>query len=177
MNLAGFNPFTIMGTEDGQYGYRMQVITHKHSDVEAIEDLSGKTGSHTEQASNSGNQAPRAILSSMGVTPGDDYEVVYSGDHDQSILGVANRDYVAAPVASSVLDRMAERGVVDTANLGVVYESQPFPTTAFGHAHNFDPALRLLVQKAFFTFDFEGNTVGEKFSAASSRSATAMPGT
>ena len=163
VNIAGFNPFTIMGTEDGQYGYRMQVITHADSDIESIEDLQGETVAHTEQASNSGNQAPRALLASDGVTPGEDYEVTYSGGHDQSILGVANRDYVAAPIASSVLDRMADRGVVDMDNLRVIYESQSFPTTAFGIAHNLDPALRLMIEKAFFTFDFAGNSVGEEF--------------
>lgn len=166
VNLAGFNPFTIMGTEDGQYGYRMQIITHKDTAIESIEDLEGETVAHTEQASNSGNQAPRALLASMGVVPDEDYEVVYSGGHDQSILGVANRDYVAAPIASSVLDRMADRGVVDKADLRVVYESQPFPTTAFGMAHNLDPLLQILVQKAFFTFDFEGTAVGEEFTDA-----------
>jgi phosphonate transport system substrate-binding protein len=166
VNIAGFNPFTIMGTDEGLYGYRMQVITHVDSDIESIEDLAGETVAHTEQASNSGNQAPRALLSSMGIVPDEDYEVVYSGGHDQSILGVANRDYVAAPIASSVLDRMADRGVVDMANLRVIYESQPFPTTAFGLAHNLDPVLRLLIQKAFFTFEFEGNSVGEEFSDA-----------
>ncbi len=166
VNIAGFNPFTIMGTEAGEYGYRMQVITHADSDIESIQDLVGATVAHTEQASNSGNQAPRALLSAEGVTPGEDYEVVYSGGHDQSILGVANRDYVAAPIASSVLDRMADRGVVDRADLRVVYESQSFPTTAFGHAHDLDPVLRLLIQKAFFTFDFEGTAVGEEFTDA-----------
>lgn len=166
VNIAGFNPFTIMGTEDGQYGYRMQVITHVDTDIQSIEDLAGETVAHTEPASNSGNQAPRALLASLGVVPDEDYEVVYSGGHDQSILGVANQDYVAAPIASSVLDRMADRGVVDRADLRVVYESQPFPTTAFGMAHNLDPVLQLLIQKAFFTFDFEGTTVGEEFSDA-----------
>jgi len=163
VNLAGFNPFTIMGTEDGQYGYKMQIITHKDSDIESTQDLAGNTIAHTEQASNSGNQAPRALLSSMGIVPDEDYEVTYSGGHDQSILGVANKDYVAAPIASSVLDRMADRGVVDKSNLRVVYESQSFPTTSFGLAHNLDPVLQTLIQKAFFTFEFEGTAVGEEF--------------
>ncbi|MGF1552866.1 MAG: phosphate/phosphite/phosphonate ABC transporter substrate-binding protein [Paracoccaceae bacterium] len=166
VNIAGFDPFTIMGTEEGEYGYRMLVITHADSDIETIEDLKGQTVAHTEQASNSGNQAPRALLASEGVTPGEDYEVVYSGGHDQSILGVANRDYVAAPVASSVLDRMSDRGVVDMANLKVIYESQSFPTTAFGNAHDLDPALRLLIEKAFYTFEFEGTSIGEEFQDA-----------
>lgn len=166
VNIGGFVPFTIMGTDAGEYGYRMQVITHRDSDIESLSDLSGETIAHTEAASNSGNQAPRALLAERGIVPGEDYEVTYSGGHDRSILGVANRDYVAAPVASSVLDRMADRGVVDRDDLRVIFETESFPTTGFGHAHNLHPRLALLVRKAFFTFDFEGTSVGEEFSDA-----------
>ncbi|PWG65113.1 phosphate/phosphite/phosphonate ABC transporter substrate-binding protein [Sediminicurvatus halobius] len=166
VNIGGFVPFTIMGTDEGQYGYRMQVITHRDSGIESLDDLRGETVAHTEQASNSGNQAPRALLAEQGVVPGEDYEVVYSGGHDRSILGVANQDYVAAPVASSVLDRMADRGVVDREDLRVIFETASFPTTGFGHAHNLHPRVAQLVKKAFFTFDFEGTSVGEEFTDA-----------
>ena len=164
VNIAGFNPFAIMGTDAGEYGYKMQVITPADSDIESIQDLTGKTVAHTEQASNSGNQAPRALLEGeFGIVPGEDYEVTYSGGHDRSILGVANGDYAAAPVASSVLDRMADRGAVDMDDIRVIYASQSFPTTAFGHAHNLHPKLSLLIQKAFYTFEFEGTSLGEEF--------------
>lgn len=166
VNIGGFRPFTIMGTDKGQYGYRMQVITHRDSDIESLDDLVGETVAHTEEASNSGNQAPRALLAEQGVVPGEGYEVTFSGGHDRSILGVANEDYVAAPVASSVLDRMADRDVVDRDNLRVIFETESFPTTGFGHAHNLHPSLARLIRKAFFTFDFEGNSVGEEFSDA-----------
>jgi phosphonate transport system substrate-binding protein len=164
VNIGGFNPFAIMGTDEGEYGYKMQVITPADSDIDSIQDLKGKTVAHTEQASNSGNQAPRALLESQfGIVPGDDYEVVYSGGHDRSILGVANGDYAAAPIASSVMDRMAERGAVDMDNIRIIHESQSFPTTSFGHAHNLHPTLQRLIQKAFYTFEFEGTKLGEEF--------------
>jgi len=164
VNIGGFNPFAIMGTDEGEYGYKMQVIVPAGSDIESVQDLKGKRVAHTEQASNSGNQAPRALLESQfGIVPGKDYEVVYSGGHDRSILGVANGDYAAAPIASSVLDRMAERGAVDMDDIRVIHASQSFPTTSFGYANNLHPNLQRLVQKAFFTFDFEGTSLGEEF--------------
>jgi phosphonate transport system substrate-binding protein len=164
VNIGGFDPFAIMGTDAGEYGYKMQVIVPADSDIDSIEDLKGKTVAHTEQASNSGNQAPRALLESQfGIVPGEDYEVTYSGGHDRSILGVANGDYAAAPIASSVMDRMAERGAVDMDNIRIIHESQSFPTTSFGFAHNLHPNLKRLVQKAFFTFEFEGTKLGEEF--------------
>jgi phosphonate transport system substrate-binding protein len=79
-------------------------------------------------------------------------------------MGVANKDYAAAPIASSVLDRMADRGAVDKDTIRVIHESQSFPTTSFGHAHNLHPRLALLIQKAFFTFEFEGTKLGKEFS-------------
>lgn len=166
VNIGGFVPFTIMGTDDGQYGYRMQVITRRDSDLTSLSDLAGETVAHTEQTSNSGNQAPRALLAERDIVPGEDYEVVYSGGHDRSILGVANGDYAAAPVASSVLDRMTDRGVVDADDLRVLFETEPFPTTGFGVAHDLHPVLAQRIQKAFYTFDFAGNSVGEEFSDA-----------
>lgn len=164
VNIAGFKPFAIMGTEEGEYGYKMQIIVPDESSITSLQDLKGKTVAHTEQASNSGNQAPRALLSKRGVKPGEDYEVSYSGGHDRSILGVANGDYAAAPVASSVLDRMADRGAVDMDEIRIIHESRTFPTTSFGYAHNLHPNLVRLIQKAFFSFDFAGTQLDKEFS-------------
>ncbi|MFP4649221.1 MAG: phosphate/phosphite/phosphonate ABC transporter substrate-binding protein [Halorhodospira sp.] len=166
VNIGGFVPFAIMGTDEGEYGYRMQVIVHADSDIESLDDLQGETVAHTEEASNSGNQAPRALLAEEGLVPGEDYEVTYSGGHDRSILGVANEDYVAAPIASSVLERMADRDQVDMDDLRIIYETESFPTTGYGYAHNLHPRLAMLIRKAFFTFDFEDNSVGEEFTQA-----------
>ena len=113
VNLAGVEPFAIMGSEDGQFGYKLQVYTQADSDIKEMADLAGKRVAHTSPTSNSGNQAPRALFPDMGVEPDKDYEVVYSGSHDQSMLGVVAGDYDAAPVASEVVDRMAERDLYD----------------------------------------------------------------
>ena len=165
VNIGGFNPFAIMGTESGRYGYKMQVIVPADSEIESVKDLKGKTVAHTEQSSNSGNQAPRALLANQfGIVPGEDYEVTYSGGHNRSVLGVANGDYAAAPIASTVMERMADRGVIDMSNIRVIHESQAFPTTSFGHANNLHPRLSLLIQKAAFTFEFQGTKLGKEFS-------------
>ena len=164
VNLAGYVPFSIMGTADGNYGYRLQTITHESTDITSLDDLSGMTVAHTEESSNSGNQAPRALLPEEGIVPGEDYEVVYSGGHGPSILGVYNQDYEVAHIASSVLDRMADRGEVEMEDLRVIYESQSFPTTSFGYVHNLDPELKSQIEEAFLTFEFEGTPLGEEFS-------------
>jgi phosphonate transport system substrate-binding protein len=163
VNLAGYVPFSIMGTDEGEYGYRLQTITHVDSDITSLEDLEGKTVAHTEESSNSGNQAPRALLPEEGVVPGEDYEVTYSGGHGPSILGVYNKDYPAAHIASSVLDRMADRGEVEMDDLRIIFESDAFPTTSFGYAHNLAPELKEKIEEAFFSYEFAGTPLGEEF--------------
>lgn len=167
VNLAGAVPFAIMGSEEGEFGYKLQVYTRKDSGIDTMEDLKGRRVAHTSPTSNSGNLAPRALFPGLGVTPEQDYEVVYSGSHDQSMLGVVAGDYEAAPVASEVVDRMAERGLYDPEEVKIVWESKPFPTTSYTHAHNLDPALVEKIKEAFFSFDFAGTALGEEFSGVS----------
>ncbi len=167
VNLAGAVPFAIMGSDDGSFGYRLQVYTRTDSGIDTMEDLAGKRIAHTSPTSNSGNLAPRALFPALGITPDEDYEVSYSGSHDQSMLGVVAGDYDAAPVASEVVDRMAERDLYDPAEVKVIWESNPFPTTSYTYAHNLDPALVEKIKKAFFTFDFEGTELGDEFEGVS----------
>lgn len=167
VNLAGAVPFAIMGAEDGQFGYKLQVFTQADSDIQEVKDLAGRRVAHTSPTSNSGNQAPRALFPSLGVEPDKDYEVTYSGSHDQSMLGVVAGDYDAAPVASEVVERMAERGLYDPKDVRMVWESDPFPTTSFTVAHNLDPELSEKIKEAFFTFEFSGTKLGEEFAGVS----------
>lgn len=119
VNLAGYVPFSIMCKGDGSFGYKLQLITLKDSGIMKVADIKGRKVAHVTPTSNSGNQAPRALFKDLGIVPGKDYKVIYSGKHDNSILGVANGDYDAAPIASSVLDRMASKGIVDKSKLRI----------------------------------------------------------
>ena len=169
VNLAGYVPFAIMGKEDGRFGYKLQLITHKDTDIKAVSDLKGRNVAHVTPSSNSGNQAPRALFKAQGVVPDVDYEVKYSGKHDNSIMGVANKDYEAAPVASSVLDRMVEKGVVDRGDLRVIWESKLFPTTSYGVVYNLKPELQDKIRDAFLTFDWKGTGLDREFGSKSDR--------
>jgi phosphonate transport system substrate-binding protein len=164
VNCAGFRPFTMMAAEDGSFGYEMEIITHPESGIEAVEDIKGGQMAFTSETSNSGFKAPSAILASeFDMSAGDDFEPVFSGKHDNSILGVANQDYPAAAIANSVKGRMLERGVVTDDQLVTIYTSQTFPTTGYGVAYNLAPELQEKIQQAFFEFDWEGTSLQEEF--------------
>ena len=95
--------------------------------------------------------------------------MTYSGKHDNSIMGVANKDYDAAPVASSVLDRMIDKGLLKRSDIRIIWESKPFPTTSYGYVYNLRPDLAKKVREAFLTFDWTGTALKKEFGKKSDR--------
>ena len=164
VNCAGFAPFTMMSSLKDEFGYEMEIIVQANGPIQKIEDLKGKTIAFTDPNSNSGFKAPSAILKAQfGLQAEKDFKTAFSGKHDNSIIGVANRDYDAAAVANSVRKRMAARNAVDGSKLRVIYTSQTFPTTGYGLAHNLKPELAAKIKQAFFTYKWEGTALAEEF--------------
>lgn len=153
VNCAGFRSFVIMAREDDTFGYEMEIITHPGSGIDKVEDIKGKTLAFTSPTSNSGFKAPSAILKAdFAMVAEKDFTPAFSGKHDNSILGVANKDYPAASIANSVKSRMIARGVIKPEQVKTIYKSQTFPTTGFGVAHNLKPELAAKIEAAFFNF-------------------------
>ncbi|MFP4296766.1 MAG: phosphate/phosphite/phosphonate ABC transporter substrate-binding protein [Spirulinaceae cyanobacterium] len=164
VNFAGFVPFAMMAAADGSYGYEMEIIVHQDSDIQKVEDLKGRELAFTAPTSNSGFKAPSALLESeFQMVADQDFETAFSGKHDNSILGVYNKDYEAAAIANSVLTRMADRGVVQPDQLRTIYKSETFPTTGYGYVYNLQPELAAKVEEAFFTFDWAGTQLEAEF--------------
>jgi phosphonate transport system substrate-binding protein len=164
VNLAGFHPAAMMGNKDGTFrGYQLWLITPKDSDIKTVKDLKGRKVAHVTPSSNSGNQAPRALFKDMGIVPDVDYKVIYSGKHDNSIMGVVNGDYDAAPVASTVMQRMVERGVFDESEVRIIWKSNQFPGTSYGYIYNLHPKLQKQISDAFLTFDWTGTGLEKDF--------------
>lgn len=164
VNCAGFRPFTIMAGLDGNFGYEMEIITYPGSGIEKMEDIKGKQLAFSAETSNSGFKAPSAILKAdYGMVAGNDFEPVFSGKHDNTVLGVANKDYPAGAIANSVMRRMIERDVIKPEQVVSIYKSQTFPTTGFGVVHNLKPELQEKIRNAFFNFQWDGTTLQEEF--------------
>ena len=164
VNCAGFVPFAIMGTQNGQFGYEMEIIVPADSPIKTPADLKGKKLAFTSPTSNSGYKAPSAILKAdFGLEAERDFTPVFSGKHDNSVMGVANKDYDAASIANEVMKRMIARKVVDAAKIRSIYKSETFPTTGYGYAHNLEPKLVEKIKDAFFSFPWEGSTLKAEF--------------
>jgi phosphonate transport system substrate-binding protein len=156
VNCAGFVSFTIMASLNGDYGYSMEIISYPGSGIEKVEDIKGRTLAFTSPTSNSGFKAPSALLKAeFDMLPDRDFKTTFSGKHDNSILGVANKDYDAASIANSVKFRMISRDVIKEDDTVVIYQSQKFPTTGFGYVYNLKPELAEKVKESFMTFEWD----------------------
>ncbi|MCS4243395.1 phosphonate transport system substrate-binding protein [Rhizobium sp. BIGb0125] len=154
VNMAGAVPFAAKGQNGEVRGYHLVAIVRADSPYQNLADLKGKRVAHVAVASNSGNLAPRALFPAEGLVPDTDYRPIMSGAHDKSVMGVLSGDYDMAAVASDVLQRLVERGAIDTAAIRVIYQSPLFPTAAFTHAHDLDPVLADKLKACFFSFRF-----------------------
>ena len=164
VNCAGYVPFAMMASKDNSFGYEMEIIVPADSPIKTPADLKGHKVAFTDATSNSGFKAPSAILKAdFNLEAKRDFEPVFSGKHDNSILGVVNKDYEAAAVANSVLNRMIDRKVFDPAKIRSIYKSQTFPTTGYGNAYNLDPKLVEKIKEAFFNFPWEGSALAAEF--------------
>ncbi|MCZ6730013.1 MAG: phosphate/phosphite/phosphonate ABC transporter substrate-binding protein [SAR324 cluster bacterium] len=171
VNCAGFVPFAMMAAKDGSFGYEMEIITHVDSGIMKVEDIKGKTLAFTSPTSNSGFKAPSALLKAeFNMIKGRDFKTTFSGKHDNSVLGVANKDYPAASIANSVMFRMFERGVVKKKDIRTIYKSQTFPTTGYGYRYNLRPDLAAKIKMAFWTFKWEGSELLTEFGKSAGES-------
>ena len=154
VNVAGAVPFAVKASDKGQRSYQLIAIARADGPVKTVADMKGRKVAHVSPSSNSGHMAPMALLPKQGVVPGKDYKLLFSGKHDQSILGVASGDYEAATVASDVFERMAARGAVKAEDFRVLWRSDSFPTSSFAHAHDLAQPVRDAITRCFFNYRF-----------------------
>lgn len=153
-------PFAIRGNSRTQQvgNYKLLLIVRADSPYRKPGDLKGRKIAHTTPASNSGNLAPRAYFPQIGLTAEKDYEVVYSKGHERSIAGVQNGFWDAGAVASDQFDRMVAKSEIRASAFRVLWESEPFPASAFVFGAQVPKALQERVGKCSYQYRFPAET-------------------
>lgn len=164
VNLSGARPFAIQVGPDS-FGYRLWVITHvENDDVTELDDLADQeTVLHVDPSSNSGHLAPVAAFTDLGVEPGEDYEIEFSGSHENSANAIYQRDYDVGPICSTCLARAVEQNTIEADQLKSIWASAPFPTTAFCTRYNLHPDVQEGIQNAFLEYDYQETPIAEEF--------------
>ena len=159
VNLAGAVPFAIRGDAKGPQGYQLWTVVRADSPYQKLSDLKGKKVAHVSPSSNSGNLAPRALMTAEGLAPDKDYKVIYSGKHENSVTGVSTGDYDAAHVASDVVLRMEDRGLIKKGELRILYKSPNFPPGGMSMAHDLRPDLQKKIRECVYQYHYSPEMV------------------
>lgn len=160
----GFVPLCTFGRDDGSYHYTMKVIVPADSSIKSLRELKGRKIIFTRPDSNSGCKALLMLLKEQeDMQPERDYTWGFSLGHEESIRGVANKEYEAAPVASDILERMIEKGEIDAGAIRTIYESERFPPATIGYVYNLAPELRTAIREVLLGFNLVGTGLEGQF--------------
>ena len=119
---------------DGALGYHSILIVKSDSPYKKLEDLKGKTLAWADPNSTSGYLIPLVSLRGVGIEPEKFFgRTLFSGGHEQSVLGVINGQLDSAFTWSSKghnagqIRAMVDRGVLRMDQFRVVWESPLIP--------------------------------------------------
>jgi phosphonate transport system substrate-binding protein len=135
-------PVLVKTNLDGSFTYHSIGFARADSGITSLDDMQGKRFAFADPNSTSGYLIPLVELPQAGysMTPGEYFaDVVFSGGHEQSIVGVANGDFDAAVTwadglgewedgyNSGALRRATDAGLVDMNDLVEIWKSSPIP--------------------------------------------------
>ena len=94
---GGVEPLVVPTNNDGPIGYYAVAFVRSDSPYKSLNDLKGKTWAWVEPNSSSGYIFPLVGFRKMGLEPEKHFgKVVFSGGHEQSIIGVMDKAYDGA---------------------------------------------------------------------------------
>ena len=150
-SVANVEAFAVAETKkSGRSYYKSLIITRRDSGLQSLEQLKGRTMAFVDPSSASGHLFPSAGLQKLNIDPNRYFaRVIFSGSHDASILAVTNKKVDAAAVADRILAAAVARGVVQQADLNVVWTSPDIPESPMVWRRDLDPALKQKIATVF----------------------------
>ena len=112
---------------DGQVAYHSNIIVHKDSSIEEVEQLKGMTFVFVDPKSNSGRLYPTYMLAKRNESPESFFSSYqYSYSHNKSVEIVAKKRADGAAVDSIVYDYMVDNNSPYSEQVRVIHRSPPF---------------------------------------------------
>jgi phosphonate transport system substrate-binding protein len=143
----------------GQPWYRAGIVVRANSNITNLKDLKGKRVAFVEQSSTSGYLMPLAELKKQGINPERDFaQVIYAGNHSQSIAALETGVVDAAATNISSYHQQQKTGVVTPQNFRILWESTPITTFPIVVSEKLSPELIHQLKQAFVSIpdSFEG---------------------
>ncbi|MGJ7456649.1 phosphate/phosphite/phosphonate ABC transporter substrate-binding protein [Halomonas sp. RA08-2] len=135
---GAIEPLVVPAELDGELGYRSVLIVRSDSEYKSLDDLQGKSLAWADPNSTSGYLVPMVSLREDGIEPDEFFgNTVFSGGHDQSVIGVLNGSLDSAFTWTSKGDNtgqlrmMMDRGMLDREDIRVIWESPLIPNPLY----------------------------------------------
>jgi phosphonate transport system substrate-binding protein len=129
-------PLVVPTNPDGTIGYYSVAFVRADSPYKSINDLKGKIWAWAEPNSSSGYLFPLVGLRKMGIEPEKFFgKVVFSGGHEQNIVGVLDKAYDGAVTWTNDVEKhtrgglhmMLSRGVLKKEDIRIIWVSDLIP--------------------------------------------------
>ena len=129
-------PLVVPTNPDGTIGYYSVAFVRADSPYKSLKDLKGKIWAWAEPNSSSGYLFPLVGLRKMGIEPEKFFgKVVFSGGHEQNIVGVLDKAYDGAVTWTNDVEKhtrgglhmMLSRGVLKKEDIRIIWVSDIIP--------------------------------------------------
>jgi phosphonate transport system substrate-binding protein len=129
-------PLVVPTNPDGTIGYYSVAFVRADSPYKTLKDLKGKIWAWAEPNSSSGYLFPLVGLRKMGIEPEKFFgKVVFSGGHEQNIVGVLDKAYDGAVTWTNDVEKhtrgglhmMLSRGVLKKEDIRIIWVSDLIP--------------------------------------------------
>ncbi len=133
---GGVEPLVVPTNNDGTIGYYSVAFVRADSPYKNLNDLKGKVWAWAEPNSSSGYLFPLVGFRKMGLEPEKHFgKVVYSGGHEQNIIGVLDKAYDGAVTWTNDIEKhtrgglhmMLARGVLKKEDIRIIWVSDLIP--------------------------------------------------
>ncbi|WP_253448930.1 phosphonate ABC transporter substrate-binding protein [Halomonas sp. Y3] len=179
---GGVEPLVVPAELDGELGYHSVLIVRADSEFESVDDLQGRSLAWADPNSTSGYLVPLVSLREDGIEPNNFFgNTVFSGGHEQSVIGVLNGSLDSAFTWTSRGDNtgqlrmMMDRGMLDRDDIRVIWESPLIPNPPYVVNGELPEEMKQEIADFFMTLHETRPDLAE--AAASGRTSGFVPAT
>jgi phosphonate transport system substrate-binding protein len=151
---AKIEPFAIEVSGDGTKGYYSVLYVKAGTPYKAIQDLKGRNLCLVDPNSTSGNNVPRFAMDKMGIDPETFFsKVVYSGSHENAVIGLAQGTCDAAfnwwnDEKESNLLRMERKGMAKATDFRIIFKSELIVNSPLTYLTSLPADLKAAIKRA-----------------------------
>jgi phosphonate transport system substrate-binding protein len=151
-------PLVVPQEKNGSIGYYAVMFVRADSEFHSVADLRGRTFAWADPNSASGYLYPLVSLREQGIEPEAHFgKVVFSGGHEQSVIGVLDGAYDAAVTWTNDVENhtrggirmLLERGVLDAEDIRIVWTSDLIPNPVIAVRSELPEAMKSELTRFF----------------------------